>query len=392
MTLPNKRIAYVLTTKFPTEKAYGVTARETVSELLLKSIDVKIFAMKSEYSDDDFKKINKYIVNFSQNILSSFLVNFGEKRQNKLNFFSWKLGTLLCLVKNLQLIASFNPDAIWLRDPLLVYLCAKKIKSSKIIFEVHDSSSKYIYRFFQKYNSQIKYLPINESNKSFLVNINSKIDTQLAPMGIRNITKSAQFEINKYLNSLTNKKGRPVQIGYIGRFAPGGYTKGIEDLINYAKFSQTMNLDNEITLIGATESEIDAYDSLRISLGINSKYLKIKTHVSHSIAVRMMRSFDVLILPKYSSESYMGMPLKLLEYLSSGRITIIADIDLYTKFFTASFKPFVYAPGDMLSLDYSLNSALKDKKLKAKLTAGVNFASNFTWQKRTSKILQSYGV
>jgi glycosyltransferase involved in cell wall biosynthesis len=211
-------------------------------------------------------------------------------------------------------------------------------------------------------------------------------------MGIRNISESIQVEINKYLSSLMNKKERPIQIGYIGRFAPGGYTKGIEDLINYAKFSQAMNLNNEITLIGAIESEIEDYNSLRISLGINSKYLKIKPHVSHSIAVRMMRSFDVLILPKYSSESYMGMPLKLLEYLSSGRITIIADIDLYTKFFTSSFKPFLYTPEDMLSLDYSLNSALKDKKLRAKLNAGVNFASNFTWQKRTSKILKSYGI
>jgi hypothetical protein len=392
MTLPNKRIAYVLSSKFPTQKAYGVTARETVSELLLRSIDVKIFVMKSEYLDDDFKKINKYIINFSQNKLIKTLINFGEKRQSRLNYFSWRLGTLLCIIKNLQLIENFNPDLIWVRDPLLVYLCAKKIKSAKIIFEVHDSSSKYMYRIFQKYNSNIQYLPINESNKSFLVNINSKINTQIAPMGIRNISESVQVEINKYMNSLMNKKGKPIQIGYIGRFAPGGYTKGIEDLINYAKFSQAMNLNNEITLIGAIDSEIEDYNSLRISLGINSKYLKIRPHVSHSIAVRMMRSFDVLILPKYSSESYMGMPLKLLEYLSSGRITIIADIDLYTKCFTSSFKPFLYTPEDMLSLDYSLNSALKDKKLKAKLNAGVNFASNFTWQKRTSKILQPYGI
>ena len=392
MALPNNRIAYVLTSKFPTQKAYGVTVRETVNELLLRSIDVNIFAMESEYLDDDFKKINKYIINFSQNKLIKTLINFGVKRQSRLNYFSWKLGTLLCITKNLQLIVNFNPDLIWLRDPLLAYLCAKKIKSPKIIFEVHDSSSKYIYRILQKYNSNIQYFPINESNKSFLVNMNSKIDTQIAPMGIRNINESVQVAIDKYLNSLADKKRRPVQIGYIGRFAPGGYTKGIEDLINYAKFSQTMNLNNEITLVGATESEMEAYNSLRISLGINSKYLQIWPHVSHSVAVKMMSSFAALIPPKYSSESYIGMPLKLLEYLASGRITIIADIDLYTKFFTQSFKPFLYTPGDLLSLDYSLNSALKDKKLREKLNAGVNFASNFTWQKRTSKILQSYDI
>jgi glycosyltransferase involved in cell wall biosynthesis len=201
-----------------------------------------------------------------------------------------------------------------------------------------------------------------------------------------------QTEINKYLSSLSNKKTSPVKIGYVGRFAPGGYTKGIEDLINYANFSQTMNLNNEITLVGATESEIETYNSLRISLGISSKYLKIRPHVSHSMAVKMMSNFDALILPKYSSEYYIGMPLKLLEYLASGRITIIANIDLYTRFFNQSFKPFLYTPGDLISLDYSLNSALNDKKLREKLNAGVNFASNFTWQRRTSKILRSYDI
>lgn len=38
------RIAMILSTKFPTIKAYGVTTRETAKVLISKSHDVKIFA------------------------------------------------------------------------------------------------------------------------------------------------------------------------------------------------------------------------------------------------------------------------------------------------------------------------------------------------------------
>ena len=392
MNQPQTRIAYILDCEFPTRKAYGVTTRETVHELLLKSIDVKVFSMKSEYSDNDFKKIDKYIFNLSQNKLSKFFINFGKKKSNKLRHISWKLGVLICVLQNEHMISDFNPEFIWLRDSMLAYICSKKFSSAVIIFEVHDFSGKFFYNFLQKYNSKIKYIPINESNKKFLLSINPEITTEVAPMGIRAISESVELEISKYLDTLNSRKEKPIKIGYIGKFAPGGYTKGIEDLIQYAKFSQSMNLNNEITLVGATKNEIKFYNSFRDKLGISSQYLKIKSQVSHSVALELMRSFDALILPKYSSQSYVGMPLKLLEYLASGRITIIADIDLYTKIFDSHFKPFLYTPGDVLSLNKSLGSAFEDKKLSKKLIDGVEFASNFTWRKRTTKILSACDI
>jgi glycosyltransferase involved in cell wall biosynthesis len=103
-----------------------------------------------------------------------------------------------------------------------------------------------------------------------------------------------------------------------------------------------------------------------------------------------MKSFDVLILPAYSSKEYAGMPLKLLEYLSTGKITIMADIPLYRGNFKNNFRPFIYKPGDIISLERSISSALSNVNLSEHLIRGAIFASEFTWTNRTLKMLAKY--
>ena len=77
-----------------------------------------------------------------------------------------------------------------------------------------------------------------------------------------------------------------------------------------------------------------------------------------------MRDFDVLVLPAYNSKEYIGMPIKLLEYLASARIVLIADIPLYRSVFNTDFSPFYYLPADPNSLNKNIFSALRSENLK----------------------------
>jgi glycosyltransferase involved in cell wall biosynthesis len=83
------------------------------------------------------------------------------------------------------------------------------------------------------------------------------------------------------------------------------------------------------------------------------------------------------------------MPLKLLEYLSTGKITIVADVPLYNQVFLKDFQPFYYTPGDPESLYDSICSAVRLKDLDKHLVAGVEFAANFTWDNRTLNMLSA---
>jgi glycosyltransferase involved in cell wall biosynthesis len=390
MISTNQRIAYVLGARFPTNKAYGVTARETLEVLINKGFELKIYCIESKYFDSDFKKLTRFIENFPKSILAVKLTNIGEKGSRRFNHLFWKFGLLISVVKGLSKIKAYNPDIIWIRDPLIASIFLLVNPYSKIILEVHEARGYIYYRLLKKYKSRIIFCPINVKNEDFILDICPRFTSLMSPMGIRKENLQTAEMCSKFVQNLKARNYKDVKIAYLGKFAPGGYSKGLEDLIDLAKLYSD-NKDNfYIVLIGATQSELKIFNNLRKQLNIQPKFLKIYKHISHSQILKVITSFDVLVLPEYRSHEYNGMPIKLMEYIASGRITVVADTGLYRSFFTGKYSPFFYKSGDKYSLDRSIRIALRYKNLEEKLIAGVNFSAKFTWEHRTLKIISLF--
>ena len=381
------KIAYVIGASFPTVKAYGVTSRETVNVILENQFQCKVFCLPRKYSDSDHKKINKVITPFSKNSISRLLIYLGTLGSMKFNSICWRIGLAIIIIRNSRVVKDYKPDMIWTRDPMIAYLYLRIFVHIKIILEVHDYSGAFFYNMLFKYNSRISYFPINQKNKNFLIRLNPKANINIAPMGIQTKNLATKNDCAKFIKTLKRRKYKKIRIGYIGKISPGGYSKGIEDLIEFAKYAQNKNLDLSVTLVGATDYELIKLNNSRSKLAIKKTYLNFKSHVKHSQALILMQRFDVLVLPAYSSDNYKGMPLKLLEYLSTGKITIIADVNLYKDIFKNAFNPFYYTPGNVLSLEKSINSAMRIRDLDKHLASGINFASNFSWTNRTLNMI-----
>ena len=381
------KIAYVIGAPFPTMKAYGVTSRETIKVLLKNKVRTRVFCLNGQYYDSDYKNILKEISEFKKNIASQLLINLGSMGSTKLNFFCWRVGIAKIINKNLGLIKDYDPELIWVRDPMIAYLYLKNFEFVRIILEVHDKSGIFYHKKLIKYNARISYFPINQTNSEFLVSLNPKANSNIAPMGIREEHLASKSDCIKFADSLKRRSKKGIRVGYIGKIAPGGYSKGTEDLIGLAKYAQLNELKLSVTIVGAAQKDLPKLNVIRKELAIRKSFLDFKTHVKHTRALTLMKSYDVLILPAYSSEQYVGMPLKLLEYLSTGKITIMADTPLYGKNFRKNFRPFIYKPGDIISLERSIYSALSNTNLSEHLIRGAIFASEYTWTNRTLKML-----
>ena len=381
------RIAYVLGSPFPTRKAYGVTTRETLKALQESLYKVKIFCPQGTYVDDDFESVMNTINSFDEIPLVKILTHIGKLGKTRFNHFSWRFGLFLVITRNIFTIKKFMPDLIWVRDPMIAYLLIKFIKHVPIIIEVHDRSGSFFYHKLLKHNSRVRYCPINAVNLNFIKNLDSEVKTFLAPMGIRRDRIATEKDCLEFITSLGKKNFRDINIAYIGNFAPSRYSKGVEDLIDLAVFLQHNSLRYYVTLIGATESEIVQFKSRNLQRKINSKYLKVEPYVSHSEALALMKNFDVLVLPAYRGEEYIGMPLKLLEYIASARITVVANIPLYKNLFFENFQPFYYSSGNPESLFESIELAVNSKNLDRNIINGLDFVRRFTWDKRTEKII-----
>ena len=381
------RIAFVLGSKFPTPKAYGVTTRETLISLINLSCEVRIFCYRNNYSDSDFDKISSTYSNYRVSKLSQCLLKFGEVGIQRLNQLSWQIGNSINLFLNLKQIKLFNPDIIWTRDPLIAFICSRNISKTKVILEVHNNNSKIVYKYICKHFKNISFFPINTINDNFLKSINPSIKTMLAPMSVNSEILVTKNQINDFILELSKKKERGLKIGYIGNIAPQGYSKGIEDLIKLSQICQAKANDYEIVLIGCTLREKQKFDKFKIEAAIKEKYLKFEIHLSHSEALKIMKTFDVLVLPLPQDRNYVGMPLKLLEYLAAGRITIIAKSIVTTSIFQNGFNPYYYVPGNPSNLFEVIEFAVSDLDLKKKISLGVDFASQYTWESRTERML-----
>ena len=387
MPMLHQKIAYVIGARFPTSKAYGITARETLEVLNNNGYIVKVFCSKSDYYDKDFKNIEHITENFPKSHIANMLTKFGEMNSSRLNFIIWNLGLILKIIKSAGSICDFDPNLIWVRDPMIALLYLQRNKTYNFIIEVHDQSGVFFYKRLIKYKDKIKFCPINVRNENFIHEICPQFRSQLAPMGIRKENLENHKTCLSFIDSLESRKHKGIKIAYIGKFAPGNYSKGIEDLIELAKLYSDNNEKFYVTLIGANEEELRVYNNLKNSLHIKDKYLKIRRHTRHSKVIKAMHKYDVLVLPEYRSQEYSGMPIKLLEYLSSGKITVVANTDLYRSLFTSEYKPFFYISGDKYSLDHAIKISLNDKELEKKLIGGIDFASKFTWEKRTLEII-----
>ena len=389
MNLETLRIAFVLGSQFPTSRAYGITTRETLEVLLNHSIEFKVFCLKSSYSDTDFDRVKKHIFHMKIVYLSKILRFFSNYGNSKLNYLIWRLALLIDLYFNLPKIKEYAPNVVWTRDPFIAYLVLKNLPEVRVILEVHESVGKIFFKKLIKFQ-YIKFFPINKENNLFLLQLfGANKNHEIMPMGVRNDRVPSLKTIEQYAKSFRNSNKTVSTISYVGAFEPSGYSKGIDDLMNLAIYLQNQLLPYKVQLVGASKTEFLKYSSIKSDLKLSDRYLEVLPHVSHSEALLIMKKSDILILPAYKSKRYMGMPIKLLEYLISGKITFIGDCELYRSFLPPYLYPLMYPSSDPAMMFNYIQSFLDNRNLCEFLELSVKFSSEFTWENRTMAILNS---
>jgi glycosyltransferase involved in cell wall biosynthesis len=384
------KIAYVIAAPLPTSKAYGITAKETVEILLKHKFEVKVISAPGNYFDSGYRKLSNVQECFPASPSAKFFIKFGNRGNRRLNTVSWTIGTTINVINSFKILKRFTPQVIWVRNPFVALILLNRFRKVSMILEIHGTSGKIFYNFLKFYRDRLRFYPINDLNKEFLLRYVPTAIVEIAPMCVRAENIASKYDCVKYLKSLRSRNFQNIRIGYVGRIEPNGYSKGVIDLINLAEYFFTNKIKASVTIIGADKKEIFRLQRYLSESNIPRFYLKLMPHMSHSSAIRTMKKLDVLVLPSYESPTYIGMPIKLLEYISTGRITIVSDSPLYNSLFKGDFRPFMYKPHDVVSLNEQIQIALQSKDLKLHLFEGIKFVADFTWEKRTLNIMKPY--
>ncbi|OGD40821.1 hypothetical protein A2833_00760 [Candidatus Azambacteria bacterium RIFCSPHIGHO2_01_FULL_44_55] len=178
-------------------------------------------------------------------------------------------------------------------------------------------------------------------------------------------------------------------VGYVGKFKTLGMEKGIHTMIESLAL---LGRDIKMVFVGGEENEIKEYKALASRFNVLPRCVFIG-YQPYSKAVRYIKAMDVLAIPFPDRPHYAfyASPLKLFEYMASGRPIIASDLPALREILNEKnglfFRP-----------ESAEDFAKAIRMLKASNMLGYHLSQqaladvkNYTWKCRAGKILDFIG-
>jgi len=355
-------VAFILTSRFPTEKAYGVTTEYSARAVLNLFYDVVI---TTPFKDRHFEsKIN---VDEIQGVIASKLLS---PKIQRFVFLRYHLFLILYSLK-LKLHFSKRYVIFWTRDIFLTYLLALFTKNV-IILELHNlpkGIQNYILKYLIKKN-RIYFAPITD----FLAGKFNFTESRyiLAPMAVNNDEFIEQSEIKQKNNTII----------YVGTSSSGGVKLDC-NFINDLAFLVAANFPEWIIeLVGVNKDFFISQISGSLSANIT-----FSGYVQRDEALKKMKSAKVgLVL--YGKNDYHQFPIKIVEYAASG-LTILASDTPIHRSVLGSDKCVFFEVHSPISAFTSFKSLLDNTNKATELNSNLNnWVKKLTYRNRVTKVLE----
>jgi glycosyltransferase involved in cell wall biosynthesis len=384
------RVTFLILGKYPTQKAYGITTTETIRSLYEMGVEVTVFSIDPEDTVDPVTA--KYTpAYFIETTLSKIFKKLAFAGTGAISKISWRIYWRLTEGKNRQQILEINSDIFWVRDIQALRMVPKK---SRLVFEVHQLPNKNwnLRGWLERRPKGFVVAPISKQIEASLLELCPGISTCYSPMGIRiNQILGDEFDSQYFarFNTLRSDNFKGLRIGYVGKFFPNGYSKGVEDLIGLAILNRDLRLGYQISIKGGQSREVESLIEFALNQGLRTDEVVISGHMDHQLALAEMAKQDVIVLTCPSSPKYVGFPLKALESIATGRIVVAADCVAYRDIFNLDYQPYWFVQNDAASLANTILGAVTDPELSHRIRLGKEMASEFLWERRTRRILNA---
>jgi glycosyltransferase involved in cell wall biosynthesis len=378
------KVLIVVLGRYPTEKAYGVTTKNTLESL--KSLGVETACVS--YPDFNATTLPTGFYSFHEGRIARFLRFQSYKSFGYFGKVSWKVTTYFALRQLPKLIQTHSPSILWVRDSRALKRLAGRNSPLKVILEIHETASNSLIQECRKLGeNKVILAPISEIiRKQIKVLTEEKFQVVLSPMGINPAKFSERIGIKDF-SSISDSN--PVVIGYFGKLSPNGYSKGVEDILDLVKLHERIKFPSRIHLVGLTSSEIKIISKTLQDAGVSKKRYNLELHKLHDDAIKAMGNCDVLLLPKQRGNSYVGSPIKGIEYAATGLPILAARSDANLSLFDGSIHAFWYEGGNIESMHNALVSLIECMDLEKFALASRKFAFSRSWVKRTDRLLQA---
>jgi len=182
--------------------------------------------------------------------------------------------------------------------------------------------------------------------------------------------------------------GLPVDlflVGYIGGFRSVGMEKGLDTMIKSLAY-----LDEKIRMVfvGGSKQHIEEYRKLAKEHGVLQRCVFVEKR-SFEKVVEYELAMDALVIPypdKHHFRDY-GFPMKVWEYMASGRPIVYSNLEIIAEALEGRGVPF--QPDDEKGLAHSILSVFNDVEAAEKIAQeNPNIVQLYTWKARAGSIIK----
>jgi len=252
----------------------------------------------------------------------------------------------------------------------------------KTIFELHNwiIRKKKINQFLLKKVSLI-IATTNLIKREMIANGFGADNILVAPHGV----ELEKFNLGLTVTTARQKLALPLDKKIIVYTGALYQQKGIATIIEAAR---SLPEDYQLCLIGGLPQDIERIKSVAADLPA----LCVLGAKKHDQIPFYLQAADILLIANSGQdtvESRFTAPLKLFEYLASGRPIVASDVPAIREFLNEETAVLV-KPDDPAILAKALASLANDKDKQVKLAAnGLAQAKKFNWQNRAQKIMEA---
>jgi glycosyltransferase involved in cell wall biosynthesis len=176
-------------------------------------------------------------------------------------------------------------------------------------------------------------------------------------------------------------------VGYVGRLHTMSMDKGVGLLLQAITQVEGVSL----ALVGGPDEMAAGLRQEWLDAGLPVARFLYAGQVAPVEVPRYQRAFDVCAMPFPWTEhfAYYASPIKLFEYMASGRALVASDLPAYADVVQDGDNALLVPPGDVDALAEALRMLRDDAELRMRLAvcAQERVLAHYTWDARAKMIL-----
>ncbi len=380
------RIAYCTNVRLPSERAHGHQIAAVCDALVQLGHDVTVYA---PYRDNVVKEQFADYYGISNRITLTHLGSFDSIKAPWLPGVLGLLWLNFFFRKHLRSALSASAfDALYTRAPAL--LPALLQVGSPVILELHQLPRRHRKLFVRQCNAC-----------ALVACLTSPMRDELLSWGVdpkRVIVEGDAVDVDKFSALPSREEARGtleiqtdrLVVGYVGRLKTLGMEKGVGILLEALQALQSTGQFFGL-IVGGPEADQRAYEEQAKALGLTADDVQFTGAVPADEVPTALAACDILAMPFPDFPHYRTnmSPLKLFEYLATGRPIVSSDLPTVRDVISEE-NAFFCIPGSGESLAETLQDIHDHPEASAtRAKAALALAPFHSWPNRMKRILDA---